>query len=126
MDNDTNIPELLGTLVPATLTCLACIGLFGKYIKMKNQSLGFSVVIILCLSNFIFSTAIILRKLGFSIVEDMIFLNIFHTAMFFSIFWASTVSYLVYYSLTDEHFVSKRIIVKTALVILPLSLLTNL
>jgi len=119
-------PELLATLVPATLTCLACIGLFLKYIKLKNQSVGFSVVIILSISDFIFSTAIILRKLGLSIVEDMIFLNIFHTAMFFSIFWASTVSYLVYYSLTDENFASKQIILKTALVVLPLALLTNL
>ena len=119
--------ELLGSIIPAALTCLACIGLFLKYIKMKNQSVGFSVVIILCLSNFVFSTAIILRILPkVTFTDDGFFKNVFHTAMFFSIYWAATVCYLVYHSLIDENFASKKIIAKTAFAILALALATNL
>lgn len=122
-----DITEILFTIVPAALTCLACIGLFLKYIKMKNQSVGFSVVIILCISNFVFSTAIILRILpSIPFTEELIFKNVFHTAMFFSIYWASTVCYLVYYSLVDENFACKKIVAKTALAILALALITNL
>jgi len=122
-----DITELLFTIIPAALTCLACIGLFLKYMKMKNQSVGFSVVIILCISNFVFSTAIILRILpSIPFTEEVLFQNAFHTAMFFSIYWASTVCYLVYYSLIDENFACKKIVVKTALAILALALITNL
>ncbi len=97
----------LARLIPCGLSCLACLWLFLRYFTARSRSLGFSMVFILAMSDFIFSAS-----LGSTTLVDQIDPKLYYALFFisinFSIYWASGIALLVYKSLKDVKFNSKK------------------
>lgn len=91
-------PIVMNTIitVPQIASLIACLCLFWTYGKLPKQTLGFRMILILCISDFIFHIFTLLfiwweledtLELVVSIIMDI--------ALRFSILWASCIAYLV-------------------------------
>ena len=118
---------MLPVIIPAALTCLTCPYLFFKYFFHREKSLGFSMVFLLTLSDWIFSLAALMS----AIIPDLRLSEVYriglYTGMFFSIFWAAAIAYLIYKSLITRDFDPKKSFIRTFALVLVLSIsLTSL
>ena len=114
---------LLPIVIPASLTCLTCPYLFIKYFLQKEKNMGFTMIFLLTLSDFIFSLA----ALSSSVYPYLPFGRLYRFSlcmgMYFSILWASAIAFLIYKSLQLGNFSSKKTFFKTLALVIVLSLL---
>ena len=114
--------------IPAFLSCIACLWLFTKLVFHKKKSLGILLILVLAISDFIFALNNLLSCFfpDFLIIEtNNAYDFIYFSSIYFSTWWASTISFLVYKSLRDKDFNSKRPFLKMLIPILFLSCSTG-
>ena len=93
--------------IPAILSCLACLWIFLKVFAQRKTSLGTLLILVLAISDFIFGLNNILSYFfpDFFILEaDDVYDFVYFFAMYFSVWWASAISFLVYKSLREKDF----------------------
>jgi len=112
--------EDLADIIPQSITCIACIWFVLRYLCQPRKSLGFVLVLIMALSDFIFSANILwfnlLTPQALNGTTTLAFFILYYTSLAFSIFWASGIAFLVYRSLKGFTSDPKSIIVKAILV----------
>ena len=113
------------TVPAASLSCIVCIWLFFRYFKQPQKSIGFTMIVILALSDFIYSIIFLLRQfIGSKLIEeDLLYYIPFSLCLYFSIFWASTIAYLVYKSLQGKDYNIKNGLKLFTLIVLLLSII---
>lgn len=99
----------LFSIIPSIIACLACLVLFFYYLTAKKRSIEASMVFILSVSDFLYSLMNLFPYL-FPSFDDAFFAIIQFFSLYFSIFWASTISFMVYKSLKDIHLNSKKLL----------------
>ena len=100
--NRTALEILFYVIIPAGLTWIACLWLFYLYFKTKERTLGFLMIFVLGIADFLFSTAVIGEKLAQDPMVFKFFAYLFYGALYFSILWASAMSYVVFKSLSNQ------------------------
>jgi len=110
-------------LPSAIITCLACFYVFIKYFRQPRRSLGLTLILILTISDFIFSLNQVLSYCfaDFFSTKTNLYIILYFGCMHFSILWASVVSFMVYKSLLGRNFETTRVIIKAFLIIFIIS-----
>jgi len=112
--------ESLADIIPQSITGIACIWFFCRYLCQPQKSLGYVLVLILTLSDFIFSINILwfnfFTPQTINPTISMTFVLLYYASLDFSIFWASGIAFLVYRSLKGFTTNPKSIIFKAVLV----------
>jgi len=121
MDNSQLI-LILKCIIPGSLTGIASLWIFCKYLTARKKRIDFSMIIILAISDLIFSLVVLVDALYPNALTPHSFYAIFFAAMYFSIFWATAMAYLVFSSLKDRDFDSKKYFSKTLSIILIISI----
>lgn len=108
----------------SVLSIIACFWLFFKYIRQMSKGVKSLLVVILAVSDLIYSMNHLLEDywLEYSTFQRNIgnFCNAF--SICFSIFWASAIAFIVYKNLADRYINLKDLFIKVFLVILFLAL----
>ena len=99
--------DAVARLIPSALSCLACLWLFLRYFIARSRSIGFTMIFVLAMSDFIFSASFLLTTLVEKI-DPQIYFPLFFVSIHFSIYWASGIAFLVYKSLKDVNFNSRK------------------
>jgi len=121
-----NEDVLTFTVIPCTsLTGLACLWLFFKYITEPEKNSGFSMVIILAISDLIYSTTLFSNCLFPDHIGGNIFYLISLSTLYFSIYWAGTISVFVYQTVRDKNPISNQHLLKGLLVTLTIASLSG-
>ena len=114
-------------VISASLTCLGCLWLFYKYCQLKHKNVGFSMIFILSVSDFILGILMLFSRLFYNTGPQLYFLdNVMYFLVFFSLYWASAMAFLVYRSLKDQDYTSQRMITRTVILVLFTALITSL
>ena len=115
------VTTILGVLLPSGLTIFSCLWLFFKYFMQKRKNMAFSLVVILALSDFLFSLiGVMTTFFPLTHLSGFYHITLFLTS-YFSIFWASAISYIVYKSLKERDFNSSALVMKNGVLILIVS-----
>lgn len=104
------------SLISSILTCFACLWLFYKFCRLQQKNIGFSMIFILSISDFFLSILMIATTtihLGDNQYDILTHLSYF--LIFFSIYWASAMAFLVFHSLKDQDFTPQRVMRRTIL-----------
>lgn len=91
-------PLVMNTIitVPQIASVIACLCLFWSYAKLPKQTLGFIMILMLCISDFIFHVfALFFIWWQFEDTLQTVASTIMDLALRFSILWASCIAYLV-------------------------------
>ena len=114
--------EVIYPLAPAGLSCLACIWIFYRYIITLKKTVGLTMILILAISDFAFDLGLILFKFFEKSFSNFDFYFYMIIPLYFSIFWASAMSFLVFMSLRDKDFESKKTLLVTFFIVLFLTI----
>jgi len=115
--------DILCTHLPASLTVLSCLWLFFKYCKQTQNGTGFTLIVILTVSDFIFSLTSLCATLFPFVSMRYIYQTLFYTTTYFSVLWASAMAFFVYKSLKEREFDSQPIVFKGASLVLCIAIL---
>lgn len=98
---DQGLSSKIVLTVPQVISISACIWLFRCYQVLRRKTLGLKMILILCISDFIFHVIFICNDWTDAIENDMAILwtIILETPLRFSLFWASNIAYLALKSL---------------------------
>jgi len=118
MNTFFSIRDVFSTIIPGTLTCCSCLWFFSKYIRQRLKPVAFTMVLILALSDFIYSMTSLATLFFPNVQWARLYHNTFFISTHFSIFWASAMSFLVYRSVKGKDFNSNKLIIQTAIVVL--------
>jgi len=104
-------------MIPSVLTFFSCLWLFFKYFsqfRINKKNTGFTLIIILVFSDFVFSSNILIFLIKESFIDSYMALSIgiYFFALYFSVLWASAIAYLVYKSLQKLNEESKQPLVE--------------
>ena len=108
-----SLPDFLIATTPPSLTCIACTILIVQYIRYPKKNLGFSLITILAVSDLIYAINTLVSI--FNPTQSLMRINlaIMFFSIYFSIAWASAIAFLVYQSLADKNFDSKKQFTRT-------------
>jgi len=98
----TGFEIFLYVILPAGLTWIACIWLFYLYFQAKERTLGLKMIYILGVSDFLFSTSVIIMKTVQSPPLAKLIACFFYGGLYFSVTWASAMSFIVFKSLKNQ------------------------
>jgi len=105
-------------------SCVACLWLFYRYIRQMKKSVGSLLIVILGLSDFLYSIDVLLiakyREVKFG--EVYLFAYTGNFSICFSILWASAISFIVYKSISDRYSNQRVCFIKTLVTILFIAL----
>jgi len=104
----SSLPDFLIATTPPSLTCIACGILVIQYIRFPKKNLGFSLIAILAVSDLIYASNTLVSIFNPPQSLMKITLAIMLFSIYFSIAWASAIAFLVYQSLADKNFDSKK------------------
>jgi len=91
------------------ISILACILLLCKYVKFSSKPTALKMISLLTIANIIFHTiALSISFLPESFTNSVIPPIIVNTSMRFSIFWASSLAFLLFKSPTRNEFDAKK------------------
>lgn len=88
---------ILDTILPASLSCLACLWMFFGYARL-NKSAGLKLILILCLSDFIYHASVLLGLVSLPAALDSVVRFIVSVSFNFSTAWPPVIAFLVYRS----------------------------
>lgn len=90
---------------------------------MNRKNTGFTLIIILILSDFFFSLNLAYFQIAESYNDFVLSISVglYFFALYFSVIWASAISILVYKALQTLNYESNKRIFKTALIVLVIS-----
>jgi len=115
--------DVLAAILPASLSCLGTFWLFYRFLRLISPNIGFSMVLILGVSDLLQSVVVLLDTLIPGMILNKVSNCLFFLSIYFSIFWASSMSFLVYRSIKYIDFNSKIAFIKTLIFVFILSLL---
>jgi len=123
MNYDIFLPVDFVTLVPSILTVLACPWLFFKYLQHGWKRVGFSMILLLTLSDFIYSLTV-LATLFFPLTSLSTYYRFsFYFCSNFSIYWAASIAFLVYKTLISKDSLNlNKLFIQTLLIVLAVTL----
>ncbi len=104
-------------------SCIACLWLFYRFMRQMKKCIGSLLVVILGISDFLYSANVLLEENfhEIKIGQIYIFAYIHNFSICFSILWASAISWIVYKSLSDRYSNQKVRFVSTVITILVVS-----
>ena len=117
MDLDESV--ITYTVLPTTtLTCIACIWLFFKYLRESEKNSGFTMIIILTISDFIYSSALFANSffpesIGGAIYEITLLLT-----LYFSIYWAGAISFFAFQTVKNKIAITTQYLLKGFAIVL--------
>jgi len=118
---------LLITEITNPISIIACIWLLCSYVRMKNKSLGARMIVVLCISDFVFHTMTILTLFFLKSKLLLVTATIVGIAIRFSVFWTCNIALLLHKLLTMTELMSLKNYFKwTFLFILLLSFVLSL
>src|SRR4051812_2955468 len=94
---DTQI--LILSTILHSISAISCVWFFYCYAKLKKKTPGLKMVLILCISDFIFHVTFIANQWIYPSFETRIRTFINDTSFRFSIFWPASIACLTYRSL---------------------------
>ncbi len=121
-----NQETLYARLIPASLSCLACFWIFYRYAIALRKSIGFTLILILAISDLLYSLSIIIFKTISLPITGRALISISFLTMYFAIIWASVMGYLVLKSLQPKEFYSKAEVIKMVILTITLSVAFSL
>jgi len=127
--NIFSMPDLNIRIFPYTITafisCCACVWVFYIYLTQLRKTIGFSLIIILAISDFLYSINLTLNNFfpTLKLFGFYVFTPVFFFTIFFSIIWTSAISFLVYKSLGNSSSNMSKLFVKTLITVFAISLL---
>lgn len=100
---DESLTFAIITTCAQSISICACFLLFYLYFYLPRKSVGFQMILVLCISDFIFHTMmLIFTWTSIPLVAD-ISETVCHVTLRFSIFWASSIAFLIYQSLNMQN-----------------------
>jgi len=123
---DFDQETLYARLIPAALSCFACFWIIYRYAIALRKSVGFTLILILAISDLFYSLSIIVIKTVYLSLTMRTLVAISFLTMYFSVLWASVMGYLVLKSLKTKEFNSIRSVIKMTILTISLSLLFSL
>lgn len=111
--------------ITAFISCCACVWVFFRYLIQIKKTIGFSMILVLAISDFVYSINVIVNNL-FPAWTLSFYNPVFFFAIFFSIMWTSAISLLVYKSLANNSSNMKKLFAKTLITVLSISLLITI
>ena len=123
MDSEFLLTFNLPLLIPSFLTVIACSWLFFKYCQGGWKRVGFSMIFILALSDFIYSLTV-LSTIFFPLVNVSPYYRFnFFFCSNFSIYWAAAIAFLIYKTLFNKDLTNiKKLFTQTLLVVIAVTL----
>jgi len=109
------------TIIPTGLTIISCIWLLITYFRLQRKTVGMSMIMVLSLSDIIYATIVLGGTLFPQLLVTRTYFIIFFYSAYFSIFFASVMSLLVYQSLKNKNFEPKKFFAVSLLLVLMLS-----
>lgn len=95
---------ILETIIPASLSCMACIWLFITYPK-QAKSTGLKMILTLSISDFIYHITVLMTLMQFPGLLDTIIRSMVGVSVYFSTIWPSAIAFLVYRSSRQTAFI---------------------
>jgi len=110
------------TAITPVLTSGSCLWMFYKYFSqfhINKKNTGFSLIIILILSDFIFSLNLLFFIINPSFMGAFMSFAValYFFTLYFSVIWASAISFLVYKTLQNMNYDSRQRLAKTLLLV---------
>jgi len=112
---------ILYTIAPAALSCLASLWIAYRYINAVNKTVGLTMILILAISDFFFDLGLLIFKILDDTFTYLNFYKLIIIPLYFAIFWATAMSFLVYMSLQNKDFESKKTLLLTFFITLLLT-----
>jgi len=105
-------------------SCIACLWLFYRYIRQMKKSVGSLLIVILGLSDFLYSIDVLLVATSREMKVGDIYLFAYTSSfsLCFSILWASAISFIVYKSISDRYSNQRVCFIKTLVTMLIVAL----
>ncbi len=107
------------TVLPTTsLTCLACAWLFFKYLRESDKNSGFSMVIILAISDFIYSSTLFANYFFPDSIGGTGYFILLLSTLYFSMYWAGAISFFAFQTVKNKNVISTQSLLKGLLIAL--------
>ncbi len=100
--------DYFDTIIPTCLTILTCAWLLMTYFRLQRKTVGMSMIMVLASSDTIYAITALAGTLFPQFLISRVFLVLFFYPTYFSIFFASVMSLLVYQSLKNKDFEPKK------------------
>lgn len=113
--------EYFETFIPTGLTILSCIWLLVTYFRLQRKTVGMSMIMVLSLSDIVYAVTVLGGTLFPQFLVSKLYFILFFYSTYFSIFFASVMSLLVYQSLKNKNFEPKKFFVISLFLVLMLS-----
>lgn len=111
MNLDDNL--LAYTVLPTTsLTCFACTWLFFKYLCESEKNSGFSIVIILAISDFIYSSTLFANYFFADSIGGIMYYIVLISTLYFSMYWAGAISFFAFQTVKNKNAISTQNLLK--------------
>lgn len=110
---------LLETIIPATLSCFACIWLFISYPK-QAKSTGLKMILTLSISDFLYHITVLMSFMQFPGIVDTIVRFMVGVSVYFSTVWPSAIAFLVYRSSRQTAFIDTEKYFKVSVLLVTL------
>ncbi len=110
--------------ITASISCCACFWVFYRYLTQIKKTIGFSLILVLAISDFLYAINVILNNFfpTLKIFGIYVYIPVFFFSIFFSIMWCSAISLLVYKSLVNNSHDMTKLFVKTLITVFSISL----
>ncbi len=119
--SSASLEDYIYTIIPTTLTCLACTWVVINYFSLSKKNIGLSMVLVLSISDFGFAATFLTSVFYPKVLNYSEYYIFFFDSMYFSIFWASGMALLVYCSLKIKSFQPFKFFVACLAVIILIS-----
>ncbi len=125
MLSDVFAPSNIPCLIPSLLTVITCPWLFFRFAQKGWRRVGFSMIFVLTLSDFLYSSTV-LATIFYPYVDMSSYYRLsFYFCSNFSIYWASAIAFLVYKTLKSKDTPNiKKLFIKTLLIALTISIVS--
>ena len=91
----------INTVLPNTLSILACIWFFVNFYQLPRKKIGLQMVLILSISDCFYHFSNLVTFLNFENIIGSTFSLLVDLALYFSTVWPAAIAYLIYNSLID-------------------------
>jgi len=125
MFSDALAPSNIPTLIPSLLTVITCPWLFFRYAQKGWRRVGFSMIFVLTLSDFLYSSTVLVTIFYPYIDMSPYYRLSFYFCSNFSIYWASAIAFLVYKTLISKDSLNiKKLFLQTLLAALTITIIS--
>ena len=113
----------INTILPNSLSILACIWFFVSFYKLPRKKIGLQMVLILSISDCFYHFSTLLVSLHVEKFVGLDFQFVMDLALCFSTVWPAAIAYLIYNSLRDASLDPKNYLKRSLVTAVTISLM---